>query len=267
MPALMRGARHRVSRIPRSACRPDALGRRRSWVCATVSGEVLNGSSARVAGFSGDRGGSGRRDRPPPARSRPRGALRRGVEPGSPDLRLHQYDASLPDWSPERRLDPTLSFDYFGPRDGVGAGLTWRGNEEVGNGKLEITSSDPDSQVKMAVENDYAGTNKSYTIRLSRRRTARPRASSGATMPNTAGTCSGATPACTSTARPTRPCRRRSATCRTCRLFPNVDYKDQPISVVDVVGSRSSISARARRAPSTTSPWRPTRPRRSWSPS
>jgi hypothetical protein len=44
--------------------------------------------------------------------------------------------------------------------------VNWSGNETVGKGSLKIVSTDEDSQVKMAVEDDFSGENKTYTIRL-----------------------------------------------------------------------------------------------------
>ncbi len=170
-----------------------------------------------------------------------RGHVERSVEVSNPVRQIYDSINTMhrfPDWSPERRLDPTLSFDYFGPRDGVGAGLTWRGNEEVGNGKLEITSSDPDSQVKMAVENDYAGTNKSYTIRLEPSQNGKTTrifwrydAEYGWNLFwRYAGLyIHGAPDTAVQTA--------VGNLSNMLASFPNVDYKDQPISVVDVVGS------------------------------
>ena len=97
------------------------------------------------------------------------GHVERTVEVSSPVRQI--FDAAntlrrFPEWSPERRLDPQLHMTYDGKRNGPGAVVNWNGNETVGKGKLEIVSSDEDSQVRMAVENDFTGTNKFYTITL-----------------------------------------------------------------------------------------------------
>ncbi len=97
------------------------------------------------------------------------GHVERSVEVSSPVRQI--FDAAntlrrFPEWSPERRLDPQLHMSYDGERNGPGAIVNWNGNESVGTGKLEIVSSDQDSQVKMAVENNFTGTNKFYTITL-----------------------------------------------------------------------------------------------------
>ena len=97
------------------------------------------------------------------------GHVERTVEVSSPVRQI--FDAAntlrrFPEWSPERRLDPQLHMAYAGERNGTGAIVTWNGNETVGSGKLKIASSDEDSQVKMDVENNFAGKDKTYTITL-----------------------------------------------------------------------------------------------------
>ncbi|HNR91321.1 MAG TPA: SRPBCC family protein [Dokdonella sp.] len=170
-----------------------------------------------------------------------RGHVERSVEVSNPVRQIYDSINTLhrfPDWSPERRLDPALSFDYAGPRDGVGAALTYRGNDLVGSGRLEIIESDTDSQVRMAVENNFAGKNKSYTIRLDP-------AQNGKTTRiywrydaeygwnlfwRYAGLyIHGAPDANVQTA--------VGSLSNMLATFPNVDYKDQNIEVVDVVGS------------------------------
>lgn len=97
------------------------------------------------------------------------GHVERQVEVSSPLRQIFDSVNTLrrfPEWSPERRIDPQLSMEYEGPRTGVGAKVNWSGNESVGKGSVEIISSDEDSQVKMAVINDFAGENKTYTITL-----------------------------------------------------------------------------------------------------
>ena len=97
------------------------------------------------------------------------GHVQRTTEVSSPLRQIFDSANTLrrfPDWSPERRLDPQLHMEYSGVRNGPGAEVIWTGNELVGKGTLTIASSDEDSQVKMDVVNDWAGTNKTYTITL-----------------------------------------------------------------------------------------------------
>lgn len=49
-------------------------------------------------------------------------------------------------WSPYEKIDPAMQRSYSGPASGVGAAYAWRGNDQVGQGRMEITrSSAPDS--------------------------------------------------------------------------------------------------------------------------
>jgi len=98
------------------------------------------------------------------------GRVERSVEVSNPVRQIYDSLNTLqrfPEWSAERRVDSALSYEFSGPREGVGTKVAYSSsNPEVGNGSLEIVSSDLDNQVKMAVENAYAGTNKSYTVRI-----------------------------------------------------------------------------------------------------
>jgi uncharacterized protein YndB with AHSA1/START domain len=44
-------------------------------------------------------------------------------------------------WSPWEKLDPALERSFDGPSAGVGASYHWRGNAEVGEGRMTITES------------------------------------------------------------------------------------------------------------------------------
>lgn len=97
------------------------------------------------------------------------GRIERSVEVSNPVRQIYDSVNTLrrfPEWSAERRMDPRLNIEYFGPRSGVDAGVNWSGNETVGKGSVKILSTDEDSQVKMAVEDAFSGENKTYTIRL-----------------------------------------------------------------------------------------------------
>ncbi|MEP6882174.1 MAG: hypothetical protein ABI866_09285 [Dokdonella sp.] len=97
------------------------------------------------------------------------GHVERTAEVSSPLRQIFDSANTLrrfPEWSPERRLDPQLHMAYDGARNGPGSIVTWNGNETVGKGKLTIKSADEDSLIKMDVENDFAGKDKTYTISL-----------------------------------------------------------------------------------------------------
>jgi hypothetical protein len=97
------------------------------------------------------------------------GRVERSVEVSNPVRQIYDSVNTLrrfPEWSAERRLDPKLGIEFFGPRSGVDAGVKWTGNEAAGNGSAKIISTELDSEVKMAVENHFSGENKTYTFRI-----------------------------------------------------------------------------------------------------
>lgn len=46
-------------------------------------------------------------------------------------------------WSPWDKLDPNMRRTYEGPESGVGASYAWVGNDQVGEGKMTIVTSQP----------------------------------------------------------------------------------------------------------------------------
>ena len=72
-----------------------------------------------------------------------------------------------PEYSALRTYDPAVKMTRSGPTEGVGAKVAWETSyQQVGNGSLTITEVADDSQVKMAVENDWMGANKTFTMNL-----------------------------------------------------------------------------------------------------
>lgn len=55
-------------------------------------------------------------------------------------------------WSPWAKLDPQMAITYGGPETGVGATYAWKGNKDVGSGKMEITESKPGELVKINLD-------------------------------------------------------------------------------------------------------------------
>jgi Polyketide cyclase / dehydrase and lipid transport len=55
---------------------------------------------------------------------------------------------SFQTWSPWAKLDPNCKYAFEGPETGTGSIMKWSGNDEVGEGSLTITESDPSSGVK-----------------------------------------------------------------------------------------------------------------------
>jgi carbon monoxide dehydrogenase subunit G len=55
-------------------------------------------------------------------------------------------------WSPWERLDPALTKTFSGPAAGVGASFHWRGNAEVGEGRVTIVESRPAERVRITLD-------------------------------------------------------------------------------------------------------------------
>lgn len=49
------------------------------------------------------------------------------------------------DWSPWEKLDPAMQRTFGGPPAGVGATYAWKGNSEVGSGRMEVKQAAPDT--------------------------------------------------------------------------------------------------------------------------
>lgn len=50
-------------------------------------------------------------------------------------------------WSPFEKLDPAMKREFTGAASGVGAGYSWSGNSEAGEGRMTITSSVPNERI------------------------------------------------------------------------------------------------------------------------
>lgn len=60
--------------------------------------------------------------------------------------------ARFNEWSPWSELDPATVYSYEGPRDGVGARMTWASaNPSVGRGEQTITEAEADSRIATRV--------------------------------------------------------------------------------------------------------------------
>lgn len=55
-------------------------------------------------------------------------------------------------WSPWEKMDPQMTKTYEGTEMGVGSIYKWKGNDDVGTGRLEIVESDPSSYIKCELE-------------------------------------------------------------------------------------------------------------------
>ena len=61
---------------------------------------------------------------------------------------FHTWEA----WSPWAKLDPAMTTSYGGAASGPGATYSWKGNSDVGEGRMEITGSVPSSSVTIKLD-------------------------------------------------------------------------------------------------------------------
>jgi uncharacterized protein YndB with AHSA1/START domain len=98
------------------------------------------------------------------------GHIERSIEVASPVRQVFDSVNTFrryPQWSGLRNFDSRVQMNVTGPEAGTGAKVSWTSSvPKVGNGSLEIKSSEQDSKVSIAVDNDWAGTNKNYTVTL-----------------------------------------------------------------------------------------------------
>jgi uncharacterized protein YndB with AHSA1/START domain len=55
-------------------------------------------------------------------------------------------------WSPWEKLDPALQRTYSGAAIGTGAMYAWKGNSDVGSGRMEIVESSPSSKISIKLD-------------------------------------------------------------------------------------------------------------------
>ncbi len=55
-------------------------------------------------------------------------------------------------WSPWAKMDPNMKVTYSGAPSGVGSAYSWTGNDEVGEGKMTITKSQPSDHIAIDLE-------------------------------------------------------------------------------------------------------------------
>lgn len=61
---------------------------------------------------------------------------------------FHKWD----NWSPWAKIDPAMKTVYSGPANGVGASYHWVGNDEVGEGNMEIKAVKPGEKVDIKLD-------------------------------------------------------------------------------------------------------------------
>jgi hypothetical protein len=61
---------------------------------------------------------------------------------------FHKWDA----WSPWAKLDPDAKNSFEGAAAGKGAAFSWSGNNEVGEGRMTIADSEPNSLIRIQLD-------------------------------------------------------------------------------------------------------------------
>ncbi len=56
------------------------------------------------------------------------------------------------DWSPWAKIDPQARETFSGPAAGVGAAMAWAGNNDVGEGRMQITLSEPARRIGIRLD-------------------------------------------------------------------------------------------------------------------
>jgi uncharacterized protein YndB with AHSA1/START domain len=61
---------------------------------------------------------------------------------------FHRWEA----WSPWEKVDPAVKRSYSGTDNGKGAVYAWEGNNDIGQGRMEIVESIPSSKLQLKIE-------------------------------------------------------------------------------------------------------------------
>ena len=61
---------------------------------------------------------------------------------------FHRWDA----WSPWAHLDPNMQTSYAGPESAVGSSYGWKGNDQVGEGRMTIVEARPAEALGIRLE-------------------------------------------------------------------------------------------------------------------
>jgi len=56
------------------------------------------------------------------------------------------------EWSPWEKLDPAMTRTFEGPASGTGAVYAWKGNKDVGQGRMEIAESTPPGRIAIKLD-------------------------------------------------------------------------------------------------------------------
>ncbi len=96
--------------------------------------------------------------------------VERDVELSNPVTQVYDYLNHFKrynQWQPWANIDPRQTTSIEGPEFGVGAKFNWSSwDKTVGKGSLTIEESEPDTRVRMVMDNDWRGHDKYSTFTL-----------------------------------------------------------------------------------------------------
>jgi hypothetical protein len=73
------------------------------------------------------------------------------AQPGAPFDQVNDFK-NWKNWSPFLKLDPNMEIKIDGADSGVGAKYAWKGNDNAGEGNMEITESKPNELIRIKLE-------------------------------------------------------------------------------------------------------------------
>lgn len=82
-------------------------------------------------------------------------SVERRVQVQAPPERIYPLVSDFhrfPEWSPWEHRDPAMKRGFSGAASGVGAVYAWNGNDDVGQGRMEIVEATEPSLVRMRLE-------------------------------------------------------------------------------------------------------------------
>ncbi|HET7842961.1 MAG TPA: SRPBCC family protein [Xanthomonadales bacterium] len=95
--------------------------------------------------------------------------VERKVELGNPVSQVYDTLNNLKKfnvWQPWVAVDPRAKYTIEGPEFGVGSKVRWNSmfDKSLGQGSIEIVETEPEELVKMSLDNNWRGTNKTWTM-------------------------------------------------------------------------------------------------------
>jgi uncharacterized protein YndB with AHSA1/START domain len=95
--------------------------------------------------------------------------VERKVELGNPISQVYDTLNGLKKfnvWQPWVALDPRAKYTLEGPEFGVGSKVRWNSmfEKQLGQGSIEIVEVEPEESIKMALDNNWRGHNKTWTM-------------------------------------------------------------------------------------------------------